>query len=76
VSWINDVLPLPEILAGWRAILIGGPEGALPITEVIVVLVVSVALIWVATGIHAALRPAGAAAEGGTASGGPPPVQP
>ncbi len=63
VSWINDVVPLPEILVGWRAILIGGPEGAMPITEVIVVLVVGVALIWVATGLHAALRPAGAPAE-------------
>ncbi len=63
VSWINDVVPLPEILVGWRAILIGGPEGAMPITEVIFVLVVGVALIWVATGLHAALRPAGAPAE-------------
>ena len=63
VSWINEVLPLPEILTGWRTILIGGPEGSLPVTEVIVVLVVAVALIWVATGIHAAARPASAAEE-------------
>ena len=32
VSWINDVLPLTEILTGWRTILIGGPEGSVPVT--------------------------------------------
>ncbi len=64
VSWINEVLPLIEVLRGWRTILIGGPEGSLPITETVVVLAVGVVLIWVATGLHIALRPAKAAAEG------------
>ena len=63
VSWINEVLPLPEILAGWRTILIGGPEGGIPVTEVVAVLAVGVVLIWVATGMHAALRPAREAEE-------------
>jgi hypothetical protein len=57
VSWINDVLPLTEILTGWRTILIGGPEGSVPVTEIVVVLAVGVTLIWVATGVHLALRP-------------------
>ena len=61
VSWINEVLPLPEILAGWRAILIGGPEGSLPLTETAVVLAVGAALIWLGTGLHTASRPAPAA---------------
>ena len=64
VSWINDVLPLVEVLRGWRTILIGGPEGPLPMTEIGIVLAVGVVLIWVATGLHIALRPAKAAAEG------------
>ena len=63
VSWINDVLPLPQILAGWRTILIGGPDDAVAIREVVLVLVVGVVLIWVATGLHARVRPAPAADE-------------
>ena len=64
ISWINDVLPLADVLRGWRTIMIGGPEGSLPITEIVVVLVVGVVLIWVGTGLHLMLRPAKAAAEG------------
>ena len=58
VSWINDVLPLPEILAGWRTVVIGGPEGSLPVGQTVEVLAAGLALIWVATFLHAAMRPA------------------
>ena len=56
-AWINDVLPLNEILTGYRSIVIGGPDGALPLTELLVMLVVGVALIWVGTAGHAILWP-------------------
>lgn len=56
-AWINDVLPLNEILSGYRTIVIGGPDGALPLAEIFVMLAVGLALIWVGTAGHAILWP-------------------
>ena len=57
LSWINDVLPVHEILSGYRAIAIGGPEGALPILAVFLFLLAGFGLIWVGTAAHALLWP-------------------
>lgn len=57
LSWINDILPVHEILSGYRAIAIGGPDGAVPFQEVFVFLLVGLALIWIGTAGHALLWP-------------------
>ena len=57
LSWINDFLPLHEILSGYRAIAIGGPEGAVPILGVFLFLLVGLGLIWAGTAGHALLWP-------------------
>lgn len=57
LSWINDVLPVHQILGGYRAIAIGGPDGAVPILAVFVFLLVGLGLVWVGTAGHAVLWP-------------------
>lgn len=57
LSWINDVLPVHEILSGYRVIAIGGPDGAVPFLAVVTLLLVGFALIWVGTAGHALLWP-------------------
>ena len=57
LSWINDVLPVHEILSGYRAIAIGGPDGAVPILAVFLFLLVGLGLIWAGTAGHAFLWP-------------------
>ena len=49
VTWINAVLPLPEMAVGSRTLLIGGPEGSVPWVSVAVVWVVAALVSWAAT---------------------------
>jgi len=57
IGWLGYVLPLHELVVGYRAILIGGPDGILPIGTAIIALLVGVVLVWVGTLLHVRLRP-------------------
>ena len=56
LAWVADILPLDDLMFGMRAILIGGPDGAVPLGTVFVVLLVGLALIWAGTAGHAMRR--------------------
>ena len=56
LAWVADILPLDDLMFGMRAILIGGPEGAVPFGTIVVILVVGLALIWGGTARHAMRR--------------------
>lgn len=56
LAWVADILPLDDLMFGMRAILIGGPEGAVPFGTIVVILVVGLALIWGGTAGHAMRR--------------------
>jgi hypothetical protein len=57
IGWLGDVLPLHDLVVGYRTLLIGGPEGALPIATAFLALVLGVVLVWVGTLLHVRLRP-------------------
>ena len=56
LAWVADIMPLDDLMFGMRAILIGGPDGAVPLGTVFVVLLVGLALIWAGTAGHAMRR--------------------
>jgi hypothetical protein len=53
LAWVAGILPLDDLMFGMRAILIGGPDGAVPLATVFVILLVGLALIWGGTAGHA-----------------------
>jgi ABC-type multidrug transport system permease subunit len=53
LAWVAGILPLDDLMFGMRAILIGGPDGAVPLGAVFVLLLVGLALIWGGTTAHA-----------------------
>ena len=53
LAWVAGILPLDDLMFGMRAILIGGPDGAVPSGAVFVLLLVGLALIWGGTTAHA-----------------------
>jgi hypothetical protein len=57
IGWLGDVLPLHELVVGYRTILIGGPDGGVPIGTAFVALLVGAGLIWVGTWVHVRMRP-------------------
>lgn len=57
IGWLDDLLPLSEMAQGMRTILIGGPEGSVPWLSVALMLVLSLALIWLGTMVWARWRP-------------------
>lgn len=57
IGWLGDVLPLQDVVVGYRTLLIGGPEGALPIGTAFLALVLGLVLVWVGTLLHVRLRP-------------------
>jgi uncharacterized phage infection (PIP) family protein YhgE len=56
-SWLNDVLPLQEILFGLRSLLIGGPVDAIPYGAILFVAVVAAVLVFVGTAFWAWVSP-------------------
>ena len=48
-TWMNNVLPLPEIAVGTRTLLIGGPDGSIPWASVTGTWVVAVLVMWAVT---------------------------
>jgi len=63
IGWLGDVLPLHELVVGYRTILIGGPDGAVPIGTAFGALLIGAGLIWVGTWVHVRMRPNGQTAN-------------
>jgi hypothetical protein len=53
LAWVVGIFPVDDLMFGIRTILIGGPEGAVPLGTVFVVLLAGLVLIWVGTAGHA-----------------------
>ncbi len=53
LAWVAGILPVDDLMFGMRTILIGGPEGAVPLGTVFVILLAGLVLIWVGTAGHA-----------------------
>jgi ABC-2 type transport system permease protein len=62
---IADALPFSELGTGYRALVIGGPDGSMPILLLIVTAVIGVALIWAGTWFYHRLSTSGAVAANG-----------
>lgn len=57
IAWLGDVVPAHDVVTGFRAILIGGPDSWLPVGTAFAAAAIGVALIWLGTFLHARLRP-------------------
>jgi len=53
LAWVAGIFPFNDLMFGIGTILIGGPEGAVPLGTVFVVLLAGLVLIWVGTAGHA-----------------------
>jgi hypothetical protein len=53
LAWVAGIFPFNDLMFGIGTILIGGPEDAVPLGTVFVVLLAGLVLIWVGTAGHA-----------------------
>ena len=53
LAWVAGILPVDDLMFGMRTILIGGPEGAVPLGTVFIILLAGLVLNWVGTAGHA-----------------------